>query len=158
MIRQRGYSMEINEELNKIIMSAYNEANSRQHEYLTPEHLLYASLFFDKGKDIIEHCGGDVERMKANLEKYFEKHIPVVEDREPMQSIGFLSRLEFYNIITPTVREVILDRAMALESEVIDLDQMKWVAMMVLYNQPGRETNYLWLENLLFDLEQDVLH
>ncbi|HEC26748.1 MAG TPA: DUF494 family protein, partial [Gammaproteobacteria bacterium] len=31
-------------------------------------------------------------------------------------------------------------------------------AMMVLYNQPGRETNYLWLENLLFELEQDVLH
>lgn len=75
-----------------------------------------------------------------------------------MPSIGFLSRLEFYSIITPSVREVILDRAMALESEMIDLDQMKWVAMMVLYNQPGRETNYLWLENLLFDLEQDVLH
>ena len=75
-----------------------------------------------------------------------------------MRAIGFIARLEFYSIITPSVREVILDRAMALESERIDLDQMKWVAMMVLYNQPGRETNYLWLENLLFDLEQDVLH
>ena len=75
-----------------------------------------------------------------------------------MAAIGFLARLEFYKIITPAVREVILDRAMALESGNIDLDQMKWVAMMVLYNQPGRETNYLWLENLLFDLEQDVLH
>ena len=40
----------------------------------------------------------------------------------------------------------------------MDLDQMKWVAMMVLYNQPGRETSYLWLENLLFELEQEVLH
>ena len=75
-----------------------------------------------------------------------------------LSAIGFLSRLEFYSIITPSLREVILDRAMALESDRIDLDQMKWVAMMVLYNQPGRETNYLWLENLLFDLEQDVLH
>ncbi len=75
-----------------------------------------------------------------------------------MSAIGFLARLEFYNIITPSVREVILDRAMALESEIIDMDQMKWVSMMVLYNQPGRETNYLWLENLLFDLEQDILH
>jgi Smg protein len=73
-------------------------------------------------------------------------------------SLGFLARLEFYKIISPSIREVILDRAMALESDAIDLDQMKWVAMMVLYNQPGRETNYLWLENLLFDLEQDVLH
>jgi Smg protein len=73
-------------------------------------------------------------------------------------SIGFITRLEFYSIITPVIREVILDRAMALESDNIDIDQMKWVAMMVLYNQPGRETNYLWLENLLFDLEQEVLH
>jgi len=86
----------------------------------------------------------------------------IYSDREvekiSMSAIGFLSRLEFYKIITPSVREVIMDRAMALESENIDLDQMKWVAMMVLYNQPGRETNYLWLENLLFELEQDVLH
>ena len=80
------------------------------------------------------------------------------KDKISLSAIGFLSRLEFYNIISPSVREVILDRAMALESGNIDLDQMKWVAMMVLYNQPGRETNYLWLENLLFDLEQDVLH
>ena len=71
---------------------------------------------------------------------------------------GFITRLEFYRIINPSVREVILDRAMALESDHIDLDQMKWVAMMVLYNQPGRETSYLWLENLLFELEQEVLH
>ena len=80
------------------------------------------------------------------------------KEKISLSAIGFLSRLEFYNIISPSVREVILDRAMALESGNIDLDQMKWVAMMVLYNQPGRETNYLWLENLLFDLEQDVLH
>ena len=69
-----------------------------------------------------------------------------------------MQRLEFYRIITPSVREVILDRAMALDADHMDLDQMKWVAMMVLYNQPGRETSYLWLENLLFELEHEVLH
>ncbi len=86
--------MEINEELNQIIMSAYNEANMRKHEYLTPEHLLYASLFFDSGREIIERCGGDAERMKGNIEKYFKKHMPVVEDREPAQSVGFQNVIE----------------------------------------------------------------
>ena len=71
---------------------------------------------------------------------------------------GFILFLEQMDVLTPASRELAIDRAMALESEIINTDQMKWVAMMVLYNQPGRETNYLWLENLLFDLEQDVLH
>ncbi len=86
--------MEISEELNKIIMSAYNEANARNHEYITPEHLLYASLFYDRGKEIIERCGGDIESLKNRIENYFKKHVPIVKDREPDQSIGFQNVLE----------------------------------------------------------------
>jgi len=74
------------------------------------------------------------------------------------ESRGFLASLEYYQIISPSLREVILDRAMALETDRIDLDQMKWVTMMVLYNQPERDSNYLWLENLLLDLEEEVRH
>ncbi len=86
--------MEISEELNQIIMSAFNEANARDHEYLMPEHLLYASLFYDRAKKIIEHCGGDIENIKRNIENYFKKHVPVVKDREPDQSVGFQNILE----------------------------------------------------------------
>ena len=41
--------MKISESLNQVIMAAYAEANTRSHEFVTPEHLLYASLFFDDG-------------------------------------------------------------------------------------------------------------
>ena len=37
--------MKINEELNQILRAAYTEAKVRSHEYLTPEHILFASLF-----------------------------------------------------------------------------------------------------------------
>ena len=57
----RGSIMEINHELNNILMSAFEEAKIRKHEYLTPEHILYASLHNGMGKDIIEGSGGDVE-------------------------------------------------------------------------------------------------
>ena len=86
--------MEINEELNQILMSAFNEANTRNHEYLTPEHLLYASLFYEKGKRIIESCGADVERLKGKIENHLKKNIPVAHDREPAQSIGFQKVME----------------------------------------------------------------
>ena len=52
--------MDISTELNEIIVAAYHEAESRGHEYLTPEHVLYASLFFDRGREIILSCGGNV--------------------------------------------------------------------------------------------------
>ncbi|MBN2041210.1 MAG: ATP-dependent Clp protease ATP-binding subunit ClpA [Spirochaetes bacterium] len=86
--------MEINEELNQIIMSAFNEASSRNHEYLTPEHVLYASLFFDRSKKIIESCGADIGRLKGKIEDHLGKNIPVVQGKEPDQSVGFQNVME----------------------------------------------------------------
>ncbi len=54
-------------------MAAYAEANVRRHEFITPEHLLYACLFFDEGKEIILHCGGDPARLKKVLEKHLDE-------------------------------------------------------------------------------------
>ena len=87
--------MKISENLNRIIMAAYAEANVRRHEFITPEHLLYASLFFDEGKEIILHCGGDPARLKGVL----EKHLDVSDTATPtpsraVQSLGFQSVLE----------------------------------------------------------------
>ncbi len=86
--------MEINEDLNSILMAAYNEAKTREHEYLTPEHVLYAALFSDRGKEIITHCGGDVELLKADIEEYMKKNVPVVRGIEPMQSMQFQNVME----------------------------------------------------------------
>ncbi|MEK7244147.1 MAG: Clp protease N-terminal domain-containing protein, partial [Thermodesulfobacteriota bacterium] len=65
--------MKISENLNRIIMAAYAEANVRRHEFITPEHLLYACLFFDEGKEIIVHCGGDPARLKKVIEKHLDE-------------------------------------------------------------------------------------
>ncbi|MGD8346151.1 MAG: DUF494 domain-containing protein [Lysobacterales bacterium] len=55
-------------------------------------------------------------------------------------------------------RELVIDRLMALESDEIDLEDVKWVVLMVLFNQPGQEANFAWMEDLLFDSEQDYRH
>ena len=86
--------MDISKELNEIIVAAYREAESRGHEYLTPEHVLYASLFFDRGREIILSCGGNVEGLSKDLEGFFEAHMPVVEGGKPAQSTGFQSVME----------------------------------------------------------------
>jgi ATP-dependent Clp protease ATP-binding subunit ClpA len=86
--------MEINHELNNILMAAFEEAKTRRHEYLTPEHILYASLHNEVGKDIIEGSGGDVKNLILKIEDFFKKHISSVDSNEPIQSVGFKSVLE----------------------------------------------------------------
>jgi ATP-dependent Clp protease ATP-binding subunit ClpA len=86
--------MKISENLNQIIMAAYAEANTRSHEFVTPEHLLYASLFFDEGAEIIQRCGGDSEHLKRTLSKYLRESNPVVEGARSVQSLGFQNILE----------------------------------------------------------------
>ncbi|MCX5819183.1 MAG: ATP-dependent Clp protease ATP-binding subunit ClpA [Deltaproteobacteria bacterium] len=87
--------MRISENLNRIIMAAYAEANVRRHEFITPEHLLYACLFFDEGKEIIVHCGGDPVRLKKVLEKHLnEADTASATMTRAVQSLGFQSVLE----------------------------------------------------------------
>ena len=71
---------------------------------------------------------------------------------------GFLLYLEQAGVITATSREVIVDRLMALDDEEIDPDLVRWVTLMVLYNQPGQEEAYAWMENLLFDTPVHLVH
>ena len=66
------------------------------------------------------------------------------------EGIGFIMYLEQVGILTPTTRELILDRVMALGHE-LDSEQLKWIAMIVLHTHPGEENAYAWLETLVFD-------
>ncbi len=86
--------MKISPQVQAIINAAYNEAKLRGHEYLTPEHVLYASLAFDRVQTILHSCGADVEQIRHGMESYFEQKIPTVENVEPSQTVGFQSVLE----------------------------------------------------------------
>ena len=65
----------------------------------------------------------------------------------------FLLYLENIGIIDGQRRELVLDRVLALETDEIILEDMKWVVLMVLFNQPGQEANFDWMEDLIFDTE-----
>ncbi|MFT5872497.1 MAG: ATP-dependent Clp protease ATP-binding subunit ClpA [Clostridium sp.] len=80
--------MQLDNIVNEIITAAYNEAQMSNHEYFTPEHILYASLFFVEGIEIVENSGGNVKRLKKQIIKFLKENIEVVEDAEPIQTIG----------------------------------------------------------------------
>jgi len=73
------------------------------------------------------------------------------------EGMGFLLHLEQTGILTPFTRELVLDRVFALDTHV-DIEQLKWIVMIVLFNHPGEENAYPWMESLIFDQDFDYLH
>lgn len=71
---------------------------------------------------------------------------------------GFLVSMEQFGILDAVSRELVLDRIMALDSDEIDLDQVKWIVMLVLYNRPGQEAEFAWMENIVFQEHEGTLH
>lgn len=71
---------------------------------------------------------------------------------------GYLLFLEQVGVLDVETREVVIERVLALDSEEIDIEQLKWVVLMVLFYQPGREVAYAWMEDLVFEDMEAVIH
>ena len=71
---------------------------------------------------------------------------------------GFLMFLEQAQVLDSSTREMVIDRVMELEMAEIDLEDLKWVVLMVLFNVPGKEGAYSQMEDLLFEINEGYLH
>ncbi|MDR0464313.1 MAG: ATP-dependent Clp protease ATP-binding subunit ClpA [Treponema sp.] len=85
--------MRISGHVQAIIDAAYNEAKIRNHEYLTPEHILYAALAFDEVQGVLFSCGADLEQIKHGMENFFEQKMPIAAG-EPTKTVGFHNIIE----------------------------------------------------------------
>ncbi|NNM53219.1 MAG: ATP-dependent Clp protease ATP-binding subunit ClpA [Spirochaetales bacterium] len=86
--------MKISHELQAVFNLAFEEAKAKQHEFLTPEHLLMASLQFEAQVRLLKAVGTDIRELKGLVETYIEKEIPMAEGAEPVQSVGFQTVIE----------------------------------------------------------------
>lgn len=71
---------------------------------------------------------------------------------------GFLLFLEQHGVLDADQRELVLDRALALDQDELEIDDLKWVVLMVLFNQPGSEAAYAWMETQMFLDEPEPVH
>ena len=71
---------------------------------------------------------------------------------------GLLMFLEQSGILTPASRELVIDRAMALQDEAIALENLKWIVLMVLFSQPDQEIAFARMENLVYESVPGYLH
>ena len=71
---------------------------------------------------------------------------------------GYICYLEQIGILSPPQREILIDRLLALETPDIDVEQIKWVVLMVLFSQPGQELAYARMEDLVFEENTGAVH
>ncbi|MBV7315561.1 DUF494 family protein [Shewanella sp. NIFS-20-20] len=71
---------------------------------------------------------------------------------------GFLLFLEQIQVLNVETREMVIDRVMELDEQVMVLDDLKWVILMVLFNVPGHESAYEQMEDLIFEEPDGMLH
>ncbi|ACZ78531.1 MULTISPECIES: DUF494 family protein [Dickeya] len=79
------------------------------------------------------------------------------EQRLDADCRGFLLFLEQIKVLNLETREMVIDRVMALETQDFDLEDLKWVILMVLFNVPGCENAYQQMEDLLFEANEGYL-
>lgn len=82
----------------------------------------------------------------------------VENEKLDVECKGFLLFLEHTRIIDSEDRELVIERAMALETEYIELQQLKWVVLMVLFNRPGKEAAFTWMEDIVMDDIEAIIH
>jgi ATP-dependent Clp protease ATP-binding subunit ClpA len=73
--------------------SAFKQARSRRHEFMTVEHLLLALLENEAATRVLRACGADIPGLARELSEFVETTTPVIPDaeigRETEPTLGF---------------------------------------------------------------------
>lgn len=72
--------MELSKQVEELLYRVTVFAEENKHEYATPEHLLYGLLSDKDFSAAFKNCGGNIEALKTDLEKYFEENIEQAAD------------------------------------------------------------------------------
>jgi ATP-dependent Clp protease ATP-binding subunit ClpA len=79
-------------ELQQTLQRAVEDVRSRRHEFLLLEHLLLAMLDDPGVVNIIRHCGGDLRKLRVDLESFLTEKVEIMPDDSdamPEQTLGF---------------------------------------------------------------------
>jgi Smg protein len=71
---------------------------------------------------------------------------------------NLLIYLESIGILNSANREIVIDRAMALENEEISMEKLKWIVLMVLLSQPDEEIAFSRMEDIVYNLVPTYIH
>lgn len=120
--------------------------------------LLEVGFMSTEIKQAFEWLDGLVERLEIpltlpNEESAFRIYSDLEMSKLNVDCRGYLAFLEQVGILDGETRELVIDRVLALGGGEIDLTDLKWIVLMVLFSHPEQQEAYAFMEDLLFDEE-----
>ncbi|KAA6183863.1 DUF494 domain-containing protein [Thiohalocapsa marina] len=75
-----------------------------------------------------------------------------------LEARGLLLFLEQGGILDPLSRELVIDRAVAIDQTMVSVEELKWIVLMVLLNRPGKESALSQMEDLIYGDQSVYVH
>ncbi|MBJ19986.1 MAG: ATP-dependent Clp protease ATP-binding subunit ClpA [bacterium] len=121
----------IGRDLQLTLQAAHREAVVRRHAYLTVEHLLYAVIHNEDGATILLHSGADVDRLRIELERFFDEDLESVPGGDPVET---LQTLAFHRVV-----QTAIDHTANAEKEEVEIGDL----IVALFNEPDAHSMML---------------
>ncbi|HEX6997511.1 MAG TPA: DUF494 domain-containing protein [Gammaproteobacteria bacterium] len=123
------------------------------------EHAGFGEREIDRALDWLDGLNAaELPRLTAPRDAAMRVFDALEQERLDARARGYLLYLEQLGILPPAHRELVIDRLLALDTEEVDIDQIKWVVMMVLFSQPDQKEAFSRMEDLVFADESGWLH
>ncbi|MDD5754529.1 MAG: DUF494 domain-containing protein [Methylococcales bacterium] len=110
-----------------------------------------------KAFDWLESLAIEDLDIAAQATSSFRIFSPFEKERLDVECQDLMMTLERTGILNSVNRELVLDRAIALE-ETLSLEKLKWIVLIVLLNQPDEELALARMEDMIYDLIPTYLH
>ncbi|MGZ8290271.1 MAG: DUF494 family protein [Telluria sp.] len=93
--------------------------------------------------DLTEMAGGDLDFTTDGTRFYVDQEY----DALGTAAVGFISFLESAKVLSPVQREIVIERALALDESPVSLGKLKIIVLMLLWSQ-GKEPDALMFDDL----------
>ncbi len=78
--------------------------------------------------------------------------------RLDIEARGLLLFLEQNGILDAASRELVIERALALDTAGLTVEELKWIVLLVLMNRPGKEDAFTQMEEMVYATAPELLH
>lgn len=121
-----------------------------------PEEIQQALAWLD-GLNLAARQSETVDEADLQGHDSLRVYSPAEQDHLGASCLGFIRFLESAGVLPPALREIVVDRAMAVPGDPVALDDLKIIVLMVYWSM-GREPDALVLDELCDDGEHRVAH
>ncbi|KRT54108.1 Smg family protein [endosymbiont of Ridgeia piscesae] len=120
----------------------------------------FAATEIDKTFDWLDELADHAYRPQSVSHKAHSLRIFSEEEQARLDtnSRGLLMFLEQNEILNPEGRERVIERALALDTPFISEEELKWIVLLVLMNQPGQEAAFARMEDMVYNESPVFIH